>query len=795
LKRQDEDRLVNYLEHHAEGNPFFAIELLRTLEEEAVLHRNADGWSLGEIDRVFVPSLLRQVIEGRIGRLGEETRKPLAMAAVIGQETPLTLWAKLAGLDAEALLGVVEQAVDAHLLEAERDGTRVNFVHALTREALYESILPPRRRAWHWQVAELLLTHPAPDPDAVAYHLQLAGDPRAWEWLVHAADRAQRAYAWFTAADRLRAAVALLEGVETESGARGQLLFRLAHLKRFSDPVGALALLAEAETLAARAGNAVLTTEVRHARGLLLCYSDRLQDGLLAQEESIVAIQAMPPDVAGAVGDVRALFVMTVAVATTRPTREEELAALRLRAAGLHWLSYSLVWFGALAGPPRRAAAAGELFLSTVAPGPSASDIIRWTTAFANNGLGIAYAALGRPHGAAHAWAQSQEGFLAIGHHILVAFSLCNELWDRIYPFSPNDPDLRRSHACQAEAALGRARGALAPGLSPRLAWLSCYVLDGRWDEALDILQDLPAPGNNLLRREISAPHATIARHRGEPEIAWSLIRELFTVGPATAPGNLIHQEGLSLQRLAVELCLDASDLPGAQAWLEAHDRWLHWSASVLGQADGRLAWARWHLAAGDTAQGRSAASAALALSQEPHQPLVCLAAHRLLGEIETIEQQYAAAEAQLTDSLDLAVACEAPFEQALTRLALAEVRLMMGNTEEAARLLDDVHDTCTSLGAAPTLTRVEILAAHLDAMRQRGSKPAGLTQRELDVLLLLVAGRSNQAIAEALFISRDTARTHVANIFRKLDVRTRAEAADHAYRRGLLPLLPPTST
>ena len=92
------------------------------------------------------PSLLRQVIDGRVARLGEETRRPLAMAAVIGQEVPLALWAEVAALDEEALLDIVEQAVEAHLLEAERDGTRVRFVHALTREALYEGILPPRRR-------------------------------------------------------------------------------------------------------------------------------------------------------------------------------------------------------------------------------------------------------------------------------------------------------------------------------------------------------------------------------------------------------------------------------------------------------------------------------------------------------------------------------------------------------------------------------------------------------------------------------------------------------------------------
>ena len=180
LARQDEDRLVAYLERHAEGNPFFATELLRTLEERGLLGQDGDGCSLGEVDRVFVPSLLRQVIDGRVAHLGEATRQPLAVAAVIGQEIPLALWGEVAELGEDALLDVVEQAVEAHLLEAERDGTRVRFVHALTREALYEGILPPRRRVWHRRVAEALMAKPGPDPDAVAYHLREASDPRAW---------------------------------------------------------------------------------------------------------------------------------------------------------------------------------------------------------------------------------------------------------------------------------------------------------------------------------------------------------------------------------------------------------------------------------------------------------------------------------------------------------------------------------------------------------------------------------------------------------------------------------------
>jgi DNA-binding NarL/FixJ family response regulator len=62
----------------------------------------------------------------------------------------------------------------------------------------------------------------------------------------------------------------------------------------------------------------------------------------------------------------------------------------------------------------------------------------------------------------------------------------------------------------------------------------------------------------------------------------------------------------------------------------------------------------------------------------------------------------------------------------------------------------------------------------------------AGLTPRELEVLRLVAAGRSNGQIAETLFISRKTASVHVSNILAKLGVHSRTEAAAAAHRMGL---------
>jgi DNA-binding CsgD family transcriptional regulator len=785
LPAADEDRLVAYLGRHAEGNPFFATELLRALQEEDLLREADSNWALGELDRVVVPSLLRHVIDGRVARLGEPTRQPLEVASVIGQEVPLTVWAEVAELDEEGLLGIVERAAAAHLLEAERDGTRVHFVHALTREALYEGVLPPRRRLWHRRVAEALLAEPDPDPDAVAYHLQQAGDPRAWEWLVQAGDRAQRAYAWVTAAERLQAAATLLERVEGEERTWCWLAYRIGYLKRFSDPPGAIAAIDVAERTAARIGDAVIAAELGCARGGMLCYLDRFRAGCAEIERGLAAFEATPLEAAQMSAAIQAWFDVFLPTTSSIDAIEDERAIVRLHAAGLHFRQSTYRWHQVSAGYVGSAVDADEQFVALVDE-PGARGRMPAGAAFTYAGLGMVHAATGRPDAAQRAWARARELFAAYDHHALMVFTLLTEMRDVALTYGAAEPATRHRLAAEAEAALGRAGGALRPGVSPRLAWLGCLALDGRWDEALRILDDLPPPGNAYLRREMTDTRAVLARHRGDPEGAWAQIRPLFPDGPATEPGDSIHQEGLFLQRLAADLCLDAGDLPAARAWLEAHDRWLVWSESVLGRADGRLAWARWHRTAGDLGTARAAATEALALAEAPHQPLVSLAAHRLIGKLEIGAGDQAAAEAHLTAALDLAAACEAPFERALTLLALADLRLAMGATGEAAQLLDEVRGICASLGAAPTLARVDALVGRLAAKPSPPTYPADLTQREVDVLRLLARRQTNREIAEVLFIGERTVQSHVGSILSKLGVADRYEAGAEAVRLGL---------
>jgi DNA-binding NarL/FixJ family response regulator len=89
----------------------------------------------------------------------------------------------------------------------------------------------------------------------------------------------------------------------------------------------------------------------------------------------------------------------------------------------------------------------------------------------------------------------------------------------------------------------------------------------------------------------------------------------------------------------------------------------------------------------------------------------------------------------------------------------------------------------------APTITRRLIAEfAHLGGPRApTRARLDGLTERETEVLALIATGRSNGEIADDLVVSEQTVKTHVGHIFRKLDLRDRAQAIVFAYESGLV--------
>lgn len=775
----DAARLLNYLVTHTEGNPLYIREVLRTLEDDHILQFNEDTWALRVLDHNVVPPLIRQWIGGRVERLSEQTRDLLAVAAVIGQQAPIELWSQVTAVTDVALLPAIEEAIAANFIQATQDGTAVRFVHALVREAVYDGIFPVRRRQLHQQVAEHLAGLPLPNLDVVADHYQRAGDPRAIEWLIQAGDRAYRTYAWRTAIDRFDAAAQRLADDPERARERGWLLYRTGRMLRLSSPVDGVDRLQKAERVARAIGDDILAAYALADRGLGRCFAGDIRRGIDEMAAGVAALDALPedhlrrdPGIATWIADALRTDASSVDGSAAPPNVRRTALAL--------WL--------AIVGRHAEAIASGESCRQEVTDATRLTEVAAGSLGDAYDALGFAYAELGRPDAADAAFNQACEIYRSFDHHEMVWSTLASHLWLVICPYFATDLARRRSLVEEAEAVRSGGHGALGGStLSPvSAASLAVDLLAGQWMETGEMIDIELGETSVMFRAFTRCAFGYIAWGQGGDDVAWQQIHATFADGPHTEPGDQPFGPALELQRLAINLALDHGNLDHARAWLEMQERWLAWSGAVRRQADAHLLWARFHLLDGDSAAARQDATRAFELASDPRQPLTLLASHRFLGTLDTRAGHYTEAEEHLRAALDLAAACEAPFERALTSLELARLRIAQKQPDDARGLLDDVRTICEPLKAQPTLDRVAALEAALQESTP-APVPFGLTLRELEVLTLVADGLTDPQVAERLFVSPRTVSSHLTSIYNKLGVSSRAAATRIAVEQGIL--------
>ncbi len=124
----------------------------------------------------------------------------------------------------------------------------------------------------------------------------------------------------------------------------------------------------------------------------------------------------------------------------------------------------------------------------------------------------------------------------------------------------------------------------------------------------------------------------------------------------------------------------------------------------------------------------------------------------------------------------------EAPYEAARTRVLAGLACRALGDEDTALLELEAARGVFAHLEARPDLAAIDSLAG----VAARGATH-GLTERELQVLRLVAAGKSNHAIAVDLFLSDHTVRRHLQNIFRKVGVSSRAAATAFAFEHDLI--------
>jgi class 3 adenylate cyclase/tetratricopeptide (TPR) repeat protein len=262
-----DERVGAFWARETAGNPFFIGELIRHLVEEGTLYRGPDGgWTTDRpLRELSLPDSVRDVVARRVARLAEASRRFVSVACAFEGPSRLDVVAAVAGLDEEAALDAVEEALAARVLEAAGPTDTYVFAHALIRHTLYDAVIPSRRVRLHRRVAEALESSHDTPPDAaqageiaVQWHRSrgLPGAERGVDPALLAADHAQARGGHDEAVRFLRLALDLLpDGDDRRPHLLGRLGIVLAWALDFDAAVlvaaEAGAAIAEAENKAA----------------------------------------------------------------------------------------------------------------------------------------------------------------------------------------------------------------------------------------------------------------------------------------------------------------------------------------------------------------------------------------------------------------------------------------------------------------------------------------------------------------------------------------------------------------
>lgn len=188
-------------------------------------------------------------------------------------------------------------------------------------------------------------------------------------------------------------------------------------------------------------------------------------------------------------------------------------------------------------------------------------------------------------------------------------------------------------------------------------------------------------------------------------------------------------------------------------------------------------------LAVGDVDAARAAATELSAIAEEYGTDLLRAEADRARGAVQLAEGAARDALATLRPAWRLWQELDVPYEGARVRVLIGLACRALGDEESAALELDSARRVFVQLGAEADLARLDDLTQPDIA----AAATHGLSARELQVLRLLAAGKTNRAIAADLVVAPRTVDRHVSNLFAKLGVSSRAAATAYAYEHRLV--------
>jgi DNA-binding CsgD family transcriptional regulator len=251
---------------------------------------------------------------------------------------------------------------------------------------------------------------------------------------------------------------------------------------------------------------------------------------------------------------------------------------------------------------------------------------------------------------------------------------------------------------------------------------------------------------------EAEAAYANASRHGREPQPGLALLR--------------ISQGQTAVAVGAIRRALDEAKSPARRA------------ESLRACVDVSLA-------VGDVARARAAAEEFSDLAERIGAPLLRATAAQARGAVHLADGQARDALSSLRTASEIWRALDAPYEVARVRLVSARAHRLLGDPDTARLELAAARQVFEELGARPDAADADAVLDQLAGDDHPGAN--ALTDREVEVLGLVATGRTNRSVADALGISEKTVARHVANIFGKLGLSTRAAATAYAHRRGLI--------
>jgi class 3 adenylate cyclase len=295
---QDGFELAAQIAQETDGNPFFVGEILRGLSESGTLmFDEATGrWSVDRSAELALPESVREVIERRVERLGDEALEVLRLAAVIGRMFELELLESILDTDEGALLDHLEAAVAASVLaESGEQVGQFRFAHALINQTLYEGLGITRRARMHQRVAEALEQLYGEDPGErlaeLALHWRLAAvsvdKAKAADYSLRAGRRALESLAPAEAVKLFADAVELTGNVDSPDHC--EALIGLGEAQRQTGDAAYRETLLEASRIASALADAELAARAALAnnRGYTSVVGEVDEERLAAIERAI----------------------------------------------------------------------------------------------------------------------------------------------------------------------------------------------------------------------------------------------------------------------------------------------------------------------------------------------------------------------------------------------------------------------------------------------------------------------------------------------------------------------------